>query len=1024
GTGRPALPLRGPTATPPAGMESERKNVTVLFADISGFTAMSEKMDPEAVTEVMNGCLKMLADIVLRYEGHVDKFIGDCIMAIFGAPITHENDPELALRAALDMKKEMEEYNRRLPVKLEKALTLHTGINSGMVIAGGVGSDQKMEYTVMGDTVNLASRLESIAGSGQVFVSVYTYNLTRNLFEFIRHEPIKVKGKKEPVAVYEVVRAKSLKAQDRKPVQAAIPLVGRSQEIQTLRDCADKLMAGQGQVVFLISEPGIGKSRIQLEAKKHFQGSEAQVIEGVCRSFSRSTSYHLFSEILQSLFNIDSEDLEEAIAGKLTTSLPALVGLNPANLDAETREAIVFLGAILGVNLGDHYDIPLAQMDAQEVKMATFRAVSWFFTRLAKSRPLVLVMEDLHHADSSSIELIAYLFDALKSAPVMLLMLMRPSKDNPANKLPMISRKVLGDRAITLNFELLTPEECDQMVRHLLDSTEIPPPVLQLVRERADGNPMYIEEIVRSLQDEEVLRRDDSGAIRVLKDLAGIAIPSSIQGMIIARIDKLQNELKDILHIAAVIGPVFKLALLQRVCERKGLAQTEERLEQFADMGIVFESKSFPEIEYSFRNILIQEAIYSTLLIKKQKELHALVAGEIIALYESRLEDHFEVLASHYEKAGNGDQAYDFLTRSGIAAMKAYANDDAAKHFRRALDLAQGVAQPVVPVADVLLYLADVQELAGDMEAAIQSRRQAAGLMTTPARQADIIRRIGRIHEKLGHQDQAIAVYDQAATLLENAPDSLEMGLLLLNRSWIMNSLSQHDNAAAMAGRALAIFEAHGAREEVAMACNNLGVIHEHRGDFDQATAFSEKSLAIFSEVGNRRQTANLYLSLGFLHNKKREPEIALDYFTKSSRIMERIGNPYGAGTALMCQGRCCVAMGRTDEGEAALKAALRLHRKLDLKRKIVSNQWELIRLYLDRGNHQAARELIEDCKGIVLESRDQGDLAKTLGMEAEILVLEGRKPDDKLREAIALHRQTGQQAAADALEARLGTTR
>jgi class 3 adenylate cyclase len=200
-------------ATAPS-FESERKNVTVLFADIAGFTAMSEKLDPEDVTNLMNGCLKMLADVVVRYEGYVDKFIGDCVMAIFGAPIAHENHPELAVRAALAMHKEMEEYNKKLPTKIDKKLALHTGVNSGMVIAGGVGSDMKMEYTVMGDTVNLASRLESIAKDGQIFVSGYTYNLTRHLFEFLHHDPIKVKGKQAPVAVYEVLKAKNLIGQD------------------------------------------------------------------------------------------------------------------------------------------------------------------------------------------------------------------------------------------------------------------------------------------------------------------------------------------------------------------------------------------------------------------------------------------------------------------------------------------------------------------------------------------------------------------------------------------------------------------------------------------------------------------------------------------------------------------------------------------------------------------------------------------------------------------------------------------
>ncbi|MBF0127642.1 MAG: AAA family ATPase [Magnetococcales bacterium] len=426
-------------------LESERKNVTVLFADISGFTAMSERMDPEEVTNIMNGCMKMLADIVHRYEGYVDKFIGDCIMAIFGAPITHENDPELALRAALEMQKEMEEYNASLQGRLETPLTLHTGINSGMVIAGGVGSDKKMEYTVMGDTVNLAARLESLAKHGQTFVSGYTYNLTRNLFEFVRHDPIKVKGKKEPVAVYEVIRAKSRNEQNIDQSHETItPLVGRNREMETLRACLDRHVSGQGLVTFLISPAGVGKSRIHQEIKKQFlKGERIQVLEGICRSFSRDTSYAVFIEIFRQLFNIDSEDMEESMVDKLTTNLPLLLGLKPDNLSEETRKGMVFIGAALGLKLGAEFDVPTDNMNSQEIKLAIFRACAWFFQTLAARKPLILTLEDLHYADPTSVELIASLFECVKQAPILMLLLMRPVSDHPSNKLPLIADKEL-----------------------------------------------------------------------------------------------------------------------------------------------------------------------------------------------------------------------------------------------------------------------------------------------------------------------------------------------------------------------------------------------------------------------------------------------------------------------------------------------------------------------------------------------------------------------------------------------------
>ncbi len=243
--------------------------MTVLFADISGFTAMRKKLDPEEVTDLMNECLRRLADTVTKYEGYVDKFVGDCIMALFGAPVAHENDPELAVRCALEMNQVTCEYNKTLPIKLEKPLMLHTGVNSGIVVAGGVGSDDNMSYTAMGDTVNLASRLESIAGNGQIFISKYTYNLVRNKFAFPEHEPIKVKGKKDPVSVYEVAGVKTSKASETSVKKSRVPLIGRSREMETLHRRIDGFPEDTPQIVLLTSDAGIGKNRVQQEIETY-----------------------------------------------------------------------------------------------------------------------------------------------------------------------------------------------------------------------------------------------------------------------------------------------------------------------------------------------------------------------------------------------------------------------------------------------------------------------------------------------------------------------------------------------------------------------------------------------------------------------------------------------------------------------------------------------------------------------------------------------------------------------------------
>jgi len=1004
-------------AGPPRAFDSERKHVTVLFADISGFTSMSEKLDPEDVTTVMNGCLKLMAETVVKYEGYVDKFIGDCIMALFGAPVTHENDPELALRAALDMKKEMEDYNKNLPVKVEKPLALHIGINSGIVIAGSMGSDKKMEYTVMGDAVNLASRLESIAGNGQIFVSGYTYNLTRGFFDFIRHDPIRVKGKKDPVAVYEAVKAKPLNAHDLKAKGGTIPLVGRTQEIDILKGCAERLVEGREQAVFLISDPGIGKSRIQVEIKEHFNEAQVQLIEGTCHSFSRTTTYYVFSEIFRGLFNIDSEDLEGMMADKVGSSLPLLLNMDPSKLPSEAREAVVYIGAMMGLDLGEEFDIPLGRMDAQEVKISTFRAVAWVFRTLALRKPLLLVLENLHHADSTSVEMIAYLFESLKDVPVMFLLLMRPSKDHSCSKLPLMARKALGDRATEITFGRLTLSECDQFVRQFLRTDNVPEEVLGLVRNRADGNPLFIEEIVRGIEEGGYLEKEEDGSVRLVKDLAQITIPSSIQGMIIARIDRLPGALKEVLHTACVIGPVFKLALIERVVR---CSDMEKRLDRLGEMGLIFESRSFPEVEYSFRNILIQEAVYSTLLHKKLNELHGIVAREIEALYKDRLEEHCEVLAHHYQAAGDEEKACVYLVKSGLKAKAAYANRDAANHLHMALELAVRMPRPPVSMEEVYLALSDVQELVGNMDGAIESLQGAMEVVQDELGKADALRNIGRIHEKRGFKEQAMAVYEEAFASLEGHPDSPEMGMLLMNQSWVLNRMRRYDEALEKAGFALKIFETHKDPERIAQVYNNLAVILEHKGDLDKALEYNLKSLECFRGSGNKRQSANLLLSLGYLHNTRSELETALNYFDESFELMNRIGNRFGAGTALMSKGRCCVDLGKLDEAENALLHALGIHRELDLKRKIVANRLALGNVFLQKGETEKAKEHLGEARRIAREQDYVSDLAKCARLEASALIREGADPCAKFQESVECFRRLGREQEAASVQEEL----
>lgn len=997
-----ALAANGAEGTAPA---SARKYVTVLFADISGFTAMSEKLDPEDVTDLMNGCLSRMADVVMKYEGYVDKFVGDCIMALFGAPIAHENDPELAVRAALEMREVTRDYNKQLPVKLEKPLTLHIGINSGMVIAGGVGSDDNMAYTAMGDTVNLASRMESIAGGGQIFISKFTHNLVRNKFDFKEHEPIKVKGKQDPVSVYEVEGIRTSRPVSDQPVKT--PLIGRSEEMKSLHKRNDQVLTGEAQVVFLTSDAGIGKSRVQREIETYLRDKEVQILQGTCHSFSRSTSYYLFAELIKGIMDIDSTDLPDTMAEKLAANLPLVAGLPEHPLPDEAKEAIVFLGSILGLDLGSEYDIHIQQMDAQDVMMSIFRSLQWLLERLTVSKPLILILEDLHYADTISIDVLRFLFEKLDQMQILLLLLLRPEKGHPSEYLPIQAERNLGNRCTILTFSRLRPEESDQMTRGLLQREDVPESVLNMVRQRADGNPFYIEAIVRDLMDNRIIEVSDAHPVRVIKNLDEVAIPDTIQGMVVSQIDRLPVDLKDILQSAAVIGPVFKLELIKQVVID---AQLEDRLQRLASMDMIFESKSFPEIEYSFKNMLIQEAAYSCLLLKKQRELHALVAAALEKTYQDRLDDYFEQLAHHYQQAQKTEKAYTYTVKSALKSKKIFANPNAVEHFQTALELRDSVENPDPPLSDVYIWISEVYELTGDLEEAIDARKQAVEHLADELQRADSQRHVGRIQEKQGKKEEALETYQAVHTILDQHPDSLEMARLLMNESWVLNRMRQTDEAIDTCQRALALFETHQAMEDIAQAHNNLAVFYESRQEMDLALQHNLKSMGLFTSLNNKRKLANVFLSLGYVYDKRNERDTALDYFESAIVTMEKIGNRYGAGTSLMAKGRCYMDMDRLDEAESVLIRALKNHRELNLNLKITANEIALAKVYTGTDNYQTARTHLSKARTIAEADDNRSDLGKVTHQEALLLAREGVDPRSKFEEAITLFETLGRQ--------------
>lgn len=993
---------------------SERRTVTVLFADLSGFTAMSEKLDPEEVTTVMNNCLQIMGDAVTAYEGYIDKYIGDCIMALFGAPITHENDPELALRAALDMIKKIDEYNKQLPVKLEKPLGLHIGINTGLVVAGKMGSDSRMDYTVMGDTVNLASRLESNAAKGQIFVSSYTHNQTKNLFEFIERESISVKGKVEPVSVFEVVRV--LDASEIKAGGVAdMPLVGRTKEIESLSTSVERLQKGEGQTIFLISDPGFGKSRIQVELKNRFKQKNTQIIEGRCQSYGKNSPYHTFIDMFKRLFAIDSDDMTSTVSAKLTDGLPLLIGADKDVLSDEAKRAIVFIGRLFDLDLADEYNVLLGEMSPQEIYTATIRAIGWFFFALSKQKATIVSIEDLHNADNATIETIAALINVSKTAPIMIMLMLRPDKNSAAAKLLPLARRTLGDRAIEITFERLSRAECEAFVKYALDSEKLPKELIELIGFRSDGNPLFLQEIVRSLVEQEAIKKEGDEIV-IKKDLSKISIPNSITGLVIARFDKLSALQKEVMCKAAVLGHTFSRRLIEATIGDKGL---NEALNSLVEAEMIFESQSFPDVEYSFHTTFIQEAVYGTLLLKRRQTLHHEAAEMIREVFKERLQDCIESLAMHYVEAGDSAEAYYFTVQSALKAKAVYSNETAAKFFEQAIEIGQKLQNPDPEPVSLYEPYSEVLELLGDLERSIDAWKHIEEASADLLKKANAMRNIGRIEEKRGAKDKTIQIYREALGLIDGQQDSLEYAQLLMNLSWVLNRFRKTEESLENGLRALSIFEKLDSKEYIALCCNNLAVFYENIGDYEKALEYNLRSLTLFQEIKNRRQIANVELSLGYLRTKRGESDQALKHFSRSAEIMSMIGSKLGSAAALLAKGRLYADIGRHEDAQIALLSALNDFKDMSSYRKAAATLISLIQVLLDQKETKKAYDYLDEALEIAKNNGFLSEEGKVCRLYAKVYAQDGRTSDAKAKyeEATVIFEKLGRSEELEAIK-------
>ena len=646
-------------------VEGERKYVTALFSDMSGYTAMSERLDPEEVKEITSRIFGEISKTVNKYDGFIEKFIGDAVMALFGVPKAHEDDPVRAIKAAKEIHDLVNAVSPELEEKIGKRLSMHTGINTGLVVTGEVDME-KGTHGIAGDTINVAARLSSLAEADQVIVGPDTYHQAEGYFAFEALEPAKVKGKEEPIRIYKVLSQKEQPSTTHRHHGLRADLIGREVELAQLREAAEKLREGKGAIFSICGEIGIGKTRLVEEFKDSLDLNEIQWLDGQAHAYSQNIPYFPLIDLFNRGFQIKESDAPEKVREKIESGVELLIG--------KREDVIPYVGSLYALSYPE-----VEKVSPEFWKSRLQEAIHAILSGLAQRAPTIICLEDLHWADPSFIHLLRFVLSEFRY-PALFICVHRPSISL------FTSHQLSGLRAQYQEIQLhdLSLSEAQIMLGSLLKAKDIPKDLWRFIRENVGGNPFYLEEVINALIESGALTRNN-GAWSLDRPISQIDMPSTIHGIIAARLDRLESESKRILQEASVIGRTFLYDILQNCTKLK--EQLDRSLTGLERLDLIHARSLQPDLEYMFKSALTQEVVYSGLLKKERRAIHERIALVMEQLFRDRIPEFYETLAFHFKQGHSTLKAVHYLIRSGEKGLARYAVEESHQYFKEAFDL-------------------------------------------------------------------------------------------------------------------------------------------------------------------------------------------------------------------------------------------------------------------------------------------------------------------------------------------------
>jgi class 3 adenylate cyclase/tetratricopeptide (TPR) repeat protein len=905
-------------------LEGERKVISALFADVVNYTSFAEKLDVEVVREIMNTYFKMLIELVCRYEGVVAQLLGDGIMVFFGAPLAHEDHAQRACYSALALQAATREYSESVQKQYGIDFKVRVGVNSGPVFVGTIGNDLHMEYLAIGNTVNLASRIQNAASPGCILVSGNTYYLVKYFFNFETIRDVAIKGKEEPIEAYELLDAKKTESRfDAAVLKGLSRFCGRAPELAGLNKVLSKVENGNGQVVGIMGEPGIGKSRLIREFRESLTPGEGTFFEGRCLHYGNSIPFKPLIDILRSFFKIEEGDTESRTKEKIIAKA--------RQLDEQMVSDLAFIYEIFFLNIEDK---SYFNIEPEHRRNKMFSTITRLLAKESSRQPVIIVIEDLHWIDEISEELLAYLIQKLKNSPILFLLSYRPEYAPSWKNQPGYSQ---------IHLSQLSPPNSSELLQSLLSDGEPAPELATLVLAQAGGNPLFVEEYTYTLLEEGTIRKDD-GHYSLNALPSSIKLPDTLQGIIASRIDRLPEALKNTLQVASVIGRDFSYEVLRAVLQKP--QKLRNQLENLENLEFIVEGSVFSETEYTFKHALIQEVAYGGLSNKKQQELHENVARVIEKLYPDRLEEFLDVLAYHFRNGLSSDKALDYSIRAGNRAQATFANQAAIEYFKKALELCPKFGLVGDGIGATLHEnLGDIYLLTGKSNQALESYESSYQLYvkfedsvnnTSKGSTAQSETLSKHLPTPVNRQERLATLYFNRSQICVWKRQDDE-GLNWTDKGLILSEISDRIKARLLWARSTlfmqrgeytpaldycrkAVEYAHKIHDEIeATAYNYMGYIYNQSGDSKSAADCYQRALDIAIRFQKPNPEAEALDSLAICFSISGDWKRAENYYKKSLSISEKIGSIYLQARSLTNYSDILIRRGHVEELEESI---------------------------------------------------------------------------------------------------------